>query len=89
MNPRLARILRQVRARPRLFIATAIAGGVLAVAYLLLERTLMPTNKPASMSLLRRVIAVEAWRIRRRGPLPYGVAIAAGGAFILLHPGGF
>ena len=40
-------------------------------------------------SLLGRVSAVEAWRIRRRGPLPYGVAIAAGGAFVLLHSGSF
>ena len=32
-------------------------------------------------------LPVEAWRIRRHGPLPYGVAIAAGGAFVLFHPG--
>jgi Flp pilus assembly protein protease CpaA len=34
--------------------------------------------------MLRRVLAVEARRVRRRGPLPYAVAIAAGGVFLLL-----
>jgi Flp pilus assembly protein protease CpaA len=31
-----------------------------------------------------RVAAIERWRIRRRGPVPYGVAIAIGGAFVVL-----
>ena len=38
--------------------------------------------------LLRRVLRVESWRIRRGAPLPYGVAIAAGAAFALIRPGG-
>jgi prepilin peptidase CpaA len=35
--------------------------------------------------LLRRVLAVEARRVRRRGPLPYAVAIAIGGTLVLLN----
>jgi prepilin peptidase CpaA len=70
-------------------LATAIAGGVLGIAYLLLSRRLRdkPHTKPTST--LGRVAAIESWRIGRRGPLPYGVAIAAGGAFALLFPRSF
>lgn len=35
-------------------------------------------------SLLRRVLTVERWRIRRKGSLPYGIAIACGGAWVTL-----
>jgi prepilin peptidase CpaA len=77
----------------QLIVATALAGGLLAMFYLLLQR-LMPrpvgtaaTARPSAPAL-RRIAAVEAWRIRRRGPMPYGVAIAVGGAFVLLQPSG-
>jgi prepilin peptidase CpaA len=73
----------------RFVVATAIAGGVLGLAYLLLPRALHGLRKAKRISLLGRVAAVESWRIRRRGPLPYGVAIAAGGAFVLLHSGSY
>jgi len=72
----------------RFVIATAVAGGLLAVVYLVLSRTLRGESNTKRSSLLGRVYAVECWRIRRRGPLPYGVAIAAGGTFVLLHSGG-
>jgi len=68
-------------------VATAMAGGVLALLYLLLS-WLLPAQlaRPsAAPGLLRRLAHVEAWRIRRRGPLPYGIAIAVGGAMILLQ----
>lgn len=69
--------------------ATALAGGVLGILYLALQRLLpVPTSgRPAirPQGAPRRLLAVEAWRIRRRGPLPYGVAIAAGGTFVLLQ----
>lgn len=73
----------------RFVVVTALAGGVLGVTYLLLSHRLVPKRISSRTSLLKRVMAAEAWRIRRRGPLPYGVAIAAGGAFVLLHPGSF
>jgi prepilin peptidase CpaA len=41
------------------------------------------TRVAGGATLLRRVLVVEAWRMRRRGPLPYAVAIA-GGAILLL-----
>ena len=73
-------------------VATALAGGVLALVYLLLPRLLAAAGPRAAGpcgSALQRIAAVEAWRIRRRGPMPYGVAIGIGGAFVLLqYPGG-
>jgi prepilin peptidase CpaA len=68
--------------------ATALAGGVLALAYLLLGRLLPPLPVAPRATLLRRVASAEAWRARRGGPLPYGVAIAAGaGTVLLASPG--
>jgi prepilin peptidase CpaA len=69
----------------QLVVATALAGGLLAGAYLLLSRKLRAKYKYKGTSLLNRVLVIETWRIRRRRPLPYGVAIAAGGAFALFH----
>lgn len=64
--------------------ATAIAGGVLALLHLAL-RPFAPRLAPAhGAPLVRRVLAAECWRLRRRGSIPYGVAIACGGAFMLL-----
>jgi prepilin peptidase CpaA len=75
----------------RFVVATAIAGGVLGVLYLMLSQRLRTRHRtPRSetrRSLLGRVAAIESWRIRRRGSLPYGVAIAVGGAFVLLRSG--
>ena len=74
----------------RFVVATAIAGGLLGDRLPpALPRSCFACTRRNDTSLLGRVIAVEAWRIRRRGPLPYGVAIAAGGAFVLLHSGSF
>lgn len=64
-------------------VATVFAGGALGLAYIL-GRHLVPERRLASGgSLLRRVLIVEARRIRRRGPLPYAVAIATGGLIVL------
>jgi prepilin peptidase CpaA len=71
-----------------LVVATALAGGVLALIYLCLRRLLRGGAPARGAGALRRLLAVEGWRIRRRGPLPYGVAIAAGGALVLLHTPG-
>lgn len=73
----------------QLIMLTGIFGGLLALLYLLLAQVL-PAPRPAgpAATLLGRIRAAEAWRIRRRGPLPYGVAIAGAGAFLLLRPFG-
>lgn len=69
---------------PLFLAAVAIAGGVLAVSYLLARRlvSVPGTRRPAS--LLERVVRVERWRIRRGGPLPYACAIAAGFIFMVV-----
>jgi prepilin peptidase CpaA len=71
----------------RFVIATAIAGGFLGICYLLLSRRPAGMRERKRASLLGRVVAIEFWRIRRHRSLPYGVAIAAGGAFVLLYTG--
>jgi prepilin peptidase CpaA len=69
----------------RFLTAVALIGGVLAVAHLLLRRWVPPAAvAPARGSVLRRVCAVERWRIGRRASMPYGVAIAGGGAWMIL-----
>jgi prepilin peptidase CpaA len=68
---------------PAFLCAVAIAGGVLALFYLV-ARPLMP--RPAALrpaGLLRRALRAECWRIRRGGPLPYACAIAAGSLLVL------
>lgn len=67
---------------PTLLLAIALAGGVLALAHLLL-RPLLPATAAAPGAGLRRFLRIEAWRIRRRGPLPYAVAIATGALLTL------
>ncbi|WP_207536581.1 A24 family peptidase [Sabulicella rubraurantiaca] len=57
-------------------VATTMAGGILGILHLVLRRW-GPVRFPG------RVGAVEAWRIRRGAPLPYGVAIAVGGTLVL------
>jgi prepilin peptidase CpaA len=64
-------------------VATVFAGGVLGLAYILGRHLVPQTRVAGQASLLRRVMAVEAWRVRRRGPLPYAVAIAVGGILVL------
>ncbi|MCK8785753.1 A24 family peptidase [Roseomonas sp. NAR14] len=79
---------------PALLLAIASAGGGMALLYLLLARCLQGEPPPLAgrgASLARRLRAVERRRLRRGGPLPYGVAIAAGTiACALSHlvPGG-
>ena len=64
--------------------ATAIAGGVLAGLHLAVRALPFRRRRPAPSFLLRRVVRAEHWRIARHGSLPYGVAIACGGAWIIL-----
>ncbi len=70
-------------------LAMSLAGGVLAVIYLALS-CVVPRPAPGRpRNWLARVAKAEAWRMHRRGPLPYAVAIAAGGlhAFVPLIAG--
>ncbi len=74
------------------FLLVVVFGGGLAVLYLALWLCLPKRAsragrllRPREGGLLRRVLRAEAWRIGRRGPLPYAFAIA-GGAIVALLP---
>jgi len=71
----------------QLVTVTALSGAGLALLHLMLRLLPDPEPAPADASLLRRVYSVERWRNRRRAPLPYGAAIALGGAWTLLSSG--
>ena len=68
-----------------LIAAVALSGGILALAYLILRAAAPPPRLGPVLSRrpLRRLCRVEAWRIRRGGPLPYACAISAGCMFTL------
>jgi prepilin peptidase CpaA len=73
----------------RFLTAMALAGGILAASHLVLRRVLRAAAprswaRPRDAGVVSRVLALESWRIRRHGPLPYGIAIAAGGIWVLL-----
>ncbi|MBR0664244.1 prepilin peptidase [Roseomonas hellenica] len=75
---------------PTLLVAVALAGGALALLYLLLRPLLRGREAGARpRGLLARVGRIERWRIGRGGPLPYGIAIAAGAAWAMLGSSGF
>jgi prepilin peptidase CpaA len=69
-------------------LAVTLFGGVLALVYLAGRYVLPhPRHHPLGRrpdALLPRVLRVETWRIRHRGPLPYACAIAAGTMFVLI-----
>ncbi|MDE8348774.1 MAG: prepilin peptidase [Acidocella sp.] len=77
------------------FLRVLLIGGALAVLYLALwlpvsRRRAQTANVPAivrarAQSLLQRIARAEVWRISRRGPLPYAVAIS-GSAILTLLP---
>jgi prepilin peptidase CpaA len=68
--------------------ATVLVGGLLGLAYLAGPRLAPRPALSPGAAPLRRIAAVEAWRLRRRGPVPYAVAIAAGALLVLLGPEG-
>ncbi len=72
----------------RFIFVTAMAGGVLALIHLVgrrLVRNRPPrAPPPRGSSLLRRIVSIEIWRLARHGSLPYGVAIACGGIWVIL-----
>ena len=69
---------------PGLLVDVALAGGALALIYLVLSRLVRSPSQARPASLPARVWRAESWRIRRRGPLPYASAIAAGALLVLL-----
>lgn len=73
-----------ISAIPAFLFLTACAGLLVALPFLLLGRRrphapMAPAGRAAG--LLARVGRAEWRRLRRRGPLPYAVAIAIGGIF--------
>ena len=67
-----------------LLLLTAQCGGVLAVIYLVLSRTIRVKPSIQPSGALRRLLRAERWRICRGAPLPYAFAIAAGGITLLI-----
>ena len=69
-----------------LLIATTLAGGVVAIAYLIARaaaRRVSLAVHATPRSFLARVLRAEHWRLLRGTPLPYGSAIAAGTLFVI------
>ena len=75
-------------AASRFVFVTAMAGGVLALLHLVGRRAVRNTGVraplPRGTLLLHRIVSVEIWRLARHGSLPYGVAIACGGIWVIL-----
>jgi prepilin peptidase CpaA len=70
---------------PELVASTAMAGGLLALVFVVgrrLARRPAPGRPPHFMP---RILRCELWRLSRGGPLPYAAAIACGGVFATLH----
>lgn len=72
---------------PTMLLAIALAGGVLSLLHLALRGRVTARRLARPAGILGRILRCEAWRIRRGAPLPYGVAIAAGTAFVMTRPG--
>lgn len=68
---------------PGFIAAVGLAGGVLALIYLLARRLAPPPSQIRPAGLLARLLRAECWRIHRGTPLPYACAIAAGGLIVL------
>ncbi len=67
------------------FVLTAcVAGGVLAILYAALGAVVPAPAPLRPANRIRRYLRLEQRRLRRKGPLPYATAIAAGACFVLL-----
>ena len=67
--------------------AVAIAGGVLALFYLIAKKFVPTSASLRPDGVYARALRVERWRIARGGPLPYACAIAAGAVYVNLSGG--
>lgn len=72
---------------PSMVMAITLAGGLLALVYLVTRQRLARPDGARPDGLVARAFRVERWRLRRGGPLPYAVAIAAGSLFVIVHGG--
>jgi prepilin peptidase CpaA len=63
---------------PGAIVAIGIAGALLALPYLALRGLIRRPAVTAHRHLLLRAWRAERFRLRKGGPLPYGVAIALG-----------
>jgi prepilin peptidase CpaA len=70
---------------PDLLLMTALCGGVLALYYLAMSYVVGRPAPGRRRTFLARLAKAERWRLSRRGPLPYAVAIA-GGSILSLSP---
>ncbi len=70
---------------PMLIASTALAGGVLALWFVVGRRLAAPPAGLRPERFVKRVLRCEQWRLRRGGPLPYAAAIAVGGVIATLH----
>ncbi|MGE4481608.1 A24 family peptidase [Acidocella sp.] len=61
-----------------------LLGGGLAIFYLLLSFLVRRPVVSNAGSCLRRCLRAEQWRVARRGPLPYAVAISGGTLMVML-----
>lgn len=69
----------------RFILFMTLAGGVLALIYIGLSHVVRRPRPGPRHGLLARVLKAEAWRMHRRGPLPYAVAIAFGALPIVFN----
>ena len=70
---------------PMLVAATALAGGVLALVFIIGRKLAVRPVAPRPRAVLGRILRCEQWRLHRGGPLPYAAAIATGGVIATLH----
>ncbi len=70
---------------PLMVSGTALAGGCLALVYLVAGLVVKRPHRARPATFVARVLRCEQWRLSRRGPLPYAAAIAVGGAIATLH----
>jgi len=64
--------------------AVTIAGGLLALLYLIARPLVSAPVSRRPAGLLARALRTERRRISRGGPLPYACAIAAGVLFVIM-----
>jgi prepilin peptidase CpaA len=70
---------------PLMVVGTALAGGCLALFYLVAGLVVQRPHRGRPANFVARVLRCEQWRLSRRGPLPYAAAIAVGGVIATLH----